>query len=70
MKDENDLQNKVMQPMPNKAVTVKIKIKENRAITGVGKAGDVIEVSELAAKNFVSLGFAEYVNPHPTLPQI
>lgn len=46
---------------PSKNKTVKIKINANRAISGLGKAGDVVEVSELVADNFVAQGLATII---------
>lgn len=60
MQDEKD--NKKYKPSENKEEKmVKIKIKPNRAIAGLGKAGDVVEVSALVAQNFVGQGLAEIV---------
>ena len=59
---EDPKANKAMQSPPsNKAAMVKIKINPNRAIAGIGKAGEVIEVSELVAKNFVAQGLATII---------
>lgn len=64
MKDESQIQNKAVQPAENKGVAsmVWIRINENRAIMGLGKAGDEVQVSELVAKNFVAQGLAAIIN--------
>lgn len=68
---EDAKKNKSVKPKLNKTPwntggLVKIKINANRAIAGLGKAGDVVEVSELVAKNFVSQGFATIVEKEKT----
>ena len=72
MKDEEDLENKKKEPKENKLrrpplieKMVKIKINAKRAIAGVGNAGDVVEVSELVAMNFVAQGLATIIDPPP-----
>lgn len=56
--------NKARWPSENKSEEkmVKIKINPNRAIAGIGKAGDVVEVGELVAKNFVGQGLATIIS--------
>ena len=49
--------NKVFNPMQNKTKTVKVKIKKNREITGVGKAGDVVPMDEATAKKYERDGY-------------
>lgn len=56
---EKEKNNKSMTPSSNKMVT--IKINKDRAIAGIGKAGDVVEVSELVAMNFIGQGLASIV---------
>jgi ribosomal protein L9 len=51
---QKDKANKSMRPPSNKMVQIKL-IKD---VVGIGKADDVVEVSELVALNFVSQGFA------------
>jgi hypothetical protein len=59
--------NKVLEPDSNKADVlpevkmVRIKINHNRAIAGIGVAGDEVEVSQLVANNFVAQGLATII---------
>jgi len=59
--------NKVFEPDFNKAdilpevKMVRIKINHNRAIAGMGKAGEEFEVSQLVANNFVAQGLATII---------
>ena len=46
--------NKSMKPPSNKVVKIRL-IKD---VLGVGKADEIVEVSELVALNFISQGFA------------
>lgn len=55
MEDPKD--NKVFEPVFNKAKTVKVKINKNREITGVGKAGDVVTMDEAVAKIYQRDGY-------------
>lgn len=55
MEEEKD--NKVFTPVLNKAKTVKVRIRQNRAINGVGKAGDVVEMTEATAKKYERDGY-------------
>lgn len=48
--------NKLWRPSSDKMV--KIKINPDRNIPGVGTAGDVVEVSERVAMNFIGQGLA------------
>ncbi len=50
-------ENKAVSPALNKGKTVKVRINPKRAITGVGKAGDVVEMDEATAKQFERDGF-------------
>lgn len=52
---EEPKENKLMQPPSNKKV--KVKISQNREITGVGKAGDVVFMDEAVAKQYERDGF-------------
>jgi len=59
---QGDKKNKKYEPSENKQEKmVRIRIKPNRAIAGIGQAGDVVEVSALVAKNFVGQGLAEII---------
>ncbi len=59
--------NKVFEPDSNKADVlpevkmVWIKINHNRAIAGIGVAGDEVQVSQLVANNFVAQGLATII---------
>jgi hypothetical protein len=59
--------NKVLEPDSNKADVlpevkmVWIRINHNRAIAGIGVAGDEVEVSQLVANNFVAQGLATII---------
>ncbi len=53
---EKDKRNKKIEPPSNKMV--KIQVNPDKTIPGVGKAGDIVNVSELVARNFVSQGLA------------
>lgn len=59
--------NKVLVPDSNKAdglpevKMVRIRINHNRAIAGLGKAGEEFEVSQLVANNFVAQGLATII---------
>lgn len=55
--EEQPKENKVVSPAMNKGKTVKVRINPKRAITGVGKAGDVVEMDEATAKQFERDGF-------------
>lgn len=57
---EEPKNNKAVQP-PSENKMVKIKINADRAIPSVGAAGEVVEVSELVAMNFVAQKFATIV---------
>ena len=73
MNDEEDPKalkpknNKVFEPDFNKADVlpevkmVWIKINHNRAIAGIGVAGDEVQVSQLVANNFVAQGLATII---------
>lgn len=73
MNDEKDPKalkpknNKVFDPYFNKADVlpevkmVWIRINHNRAIAGMGKAGEEFEVSQLVANNFVAQGLATII---------
>lgn len=54
---EEPKQNKAVTPPSNKTMMVKVKINQNRAIKGVGKAGDVVEMAEAIAKQYEKDGF-------------
>jgi len=54
---EEPKENKVFEPVLNKAKTVKVKINKNREITGVGKAGDVVSIDEAIAKKYERDGY-------------
>ena len=61
---EDTKNNKSKKPPGNKANNeklVRIKINHNRAIAGLGKAGEEYEVSELVANNFVAQGLATII---------
>lgn len=55
--EEQPKENKAVSPALNKGKTVKVQINPKRAITGVGKAGDVVEMDETTAKQFERDGF-------------
>lgn len=56
---ETPKEDKAVKPAENKKV--KVKINQGRAITGVGKAGDVVEMTEAAAKQYVRDGYVTLV---------
>lgn len=56
---EDEKKNKAFSPSENKKV--KVKIKKGRAIAGVGKAGDVVDMSEAQAKQYEKDGYVEIV---------
>ena len=56
---EEQKQNKAATPPSNK--TVKVKINQGRAIKGVGKAGDVVEMAEALAKQYERDGYVTLV---------
>ncbi len=49
-------ENKAVQPSANKKL-VKVKICQNRAIEGVGTAGDEVQMTEQAAKQYELEGY-------------
>jgi len=57
--------NKVLEPAENKSdgvvSSVWIRINHNRAIAGLGVAGDEVQVSQLVAMNFVAQGLATII---------
>lgn len=53
---EEPKKNKAITPSFNKKM-VKVKINQNRAITGVGKAGDEIEMTEQDAEKYEQSGY-------------
>ncbi len=55
--EEQPKENKAVNPALNKGKTVKVQINPKRAITGVGTAGDVVEMDEATAKQFERDGF-------------
>jgi len=61
MKDEKELEDKNFRPSFNKKV-VKVRINQNRAISGVGKAGDVVEMTEQDAEKYAQMGFVTILN--------
>jgi hypothetical protein len=42
---------------------VKVKIRQGRTITGVGKAGDVVEMDEAKAQEYQRDGYVTILNP-------
>lgn len=50
-------ENKAVSPVSNKGKTVKVLINPKRAITSIGKAGDVVEMDETTAKQYERDGF-------------
>ena len=64
---EKEKENKGYKPFLNKAEVlpevkmVWIRINHNRAIAGMGKAGEEFEVSQLVANNFVAQGLATII---------
>lgn len=50
-------ENKAVNQTLNKGKTVKVRINPKRAITGVGTAGDVVEMDEAIAKQYEHDGF-------------
>lgn len=58
-KKEEEKTNKAFTPSSNKMVSVKINHK--RAVAGLGKAGDVVKVSEHEAERLVAKGLATIV---------
>lgn len=57
MKDMSKTENKVARPQYYERL-VKIKITHANGIAGCGNCGDVVEVSELVARNFIGQGLA------------
>lgn len=55
--EEQPKENKAVTPAANKGRTVKVRINLKRAITNVGKAGDVVEMDEATAKQYERDGF-------------
>lgn len=49
--------NKAVQPSQSKEKVVKVRINKNRAITGVGKAGAIVPMTETLAKKYASEGY-------------
>jgi hypothetical protein len=65
-------ENKVVEPAENKdgvSSVVWIRINHNRAIAGLGVAGDEVQVSQLVANNFVAQGLATIIDPAPSVLQ-
>ncbi len=58
---EEEKHNKAVTPSSNKTVMVKVKINQGRAIKGVGKAGDVVEMAEALAKQYERSGYVTLV---------
>ena len=63
--------NKMLKPIKDKAdsnseTMVWIRINHNRAIAGIGVAGDEVEVSQLVANNFVAQGLATIIEKEKT----
>ena len=62
---EDKKEDKGFRPILNKADVlpkmVWIRINHNRAIAGMGKAGEEFEVSQLVANNFVAQGLATII---------
>jgi hypothetical protein len=69
--------NKMVKPVKDKAdeniifirppeTMVWIRINHNRAIAGLGKAGEEFKVSQLVAKNFVAQGLATIIEKEKT----
>lgn len=56
---EEQKENKSAVPPSNKKL--KVKINQGRAIKNVGKAGDVVEMSEALAKQYEQSGFVTIV---------
>lgn len=54
--DEKPLENKAVQPPANKKL-VTVRIRPNRSITGVGKAGDEVQMAEQLAKQYERDGY-------------
>ena len=74
---EKDKKNKMVKPVEDKAdenifstanseTMVWIRINHNRAIAGLGKAGEEFEVSQLVANNFVAQGLATIIEKEKT----
>ena len=74
---EKDKKNKMVKPVEDKAdeniifirppeTMVWIRINHNRAIAGIGVAGDEVEVSQLVANNFVAQGLATIIEKEKT----
>lgn len=60
--DSTELDNKSFTPSGNKTKKVKVKIRQNRAIEGVGKAGDVVEMDKAVAEQYESEGFVTIIH--------
>jgi hypothetical protein len=55
---QDPIENKAVGTGQNKAEkTVKVQIKPKRAIAGLGKAGDVVEMAESVAKRYEREGY-------------
>ena len=62
MIDEKDLENKGLGDKPNKTKkTVRVRVKPNRAVEGIGKAGTEASIDEQEAKRLVKIGYVELV---------
>ena len=59
MKDKSQIEDKAVKPASNKLV--KVRFKQGRALEGVGKPGDVVEVSEETAQRLVKMKYVEIV---------
>lgn len=67
---EEPKENKGMNPTPAspkgeelKKRKVKVKIRQGRAITGVGEAGDVVEMDETKAQEYERDGYLTILKP-------
>jgi hypothetical protein len=55
------MEEKPEKPKPSSEKKVKVKISQGRAIKGVGKAGDVVQMDESVAQQYVRDGFVTIV---------
>lgn len=59
MKDESKLENKAKKPVPTAPGMTRIKIRQGRAVAGVGGPGDIVTVPDKVADRIVADGYAD-----------
>jgi len=59
--DRTEFEDKSFTPSGNKTKKVKVKIRQNRVIEGVGKAGDVVEMDRAVAEQYEREGFVTII---------